>query len=117
MDLTGTSAVVTGGASGLGEAVARSFVAVGVKVALFDLDAARGIALAKEIGAVFCQVDVSDNASVDSGFMQARAANGQERVLVNCAGTSIVKRAACRSRQTGEIVRFPFGDFEKVIRV
>ena len=117
MDLTGKSAVVTGGASGLGEAVARSLTAAGMKVALFDLNAERGKALADQIGGTFCQVDVSDNASVERGFDEARAAQGQERVLVNCAGTSIVKRAASRSRQTGEIRRFPSEEFEKVIRV
>lgn len=117
MDLTGNSAVVTGGASGLGEAVVRSFVGAGLKVALFDLNIDRGEALAGEIGAAFCEVDVSDNASVERGFSRARAINGQERILVNCAGTSIVKRAAYRSRQTGEILRFPAEDFEKVIKV
>jgi NAD(P)-dependent dehydrogenase (short-subunit alcohol dehydrogenase family) len=117
MDLTGCSAVVTGGASGLGEAVSRSFADAGMKVALFDLDADRGERVAAEIGGVFCLVDVSDEASVERGFGLARAAHGQERVLVNCAGISIVKRAASRSRATGEIKRFPAGDFAQVIKV
>jgi len=79
-------AVVTGGASGLGEGVARHLSAKGVKVGLFDLNEERGEAIAKEIGGSFAKVDVSDAASVAAGFEKIRAANGQERVIVNCAG-------------------------------
>ena len=81
-----TPLVVTGGASGLGEAVARAFAAAGAPVALFDLNAERGAAVAAELGGVFAAVDVSDPDSVAAGFATARAAQGQERVLVNCAG-------------------------------
>jgi NAD(P)-dependent dehydrogenase (short-subunit alcohol dehydrogenase family) len=117
MKLAGTSAVVTGGASGLGEATARVLAEVGVKVALFDRDTARGASVAAEIGGTFCAVDVGDSAAVEDGFRQARAAHGQERILVNCAGIGIVRRTASRSRQTGAISHFPFDDFEKVLRV
>ena len=81
------SAVITGGASGLGAATARALAAKGVKVAIFDLQAEKGEALAKELGGVFCEVNVTDDASVDAGFAKSRAAIGQERILVNCAGT------------------------------
>lgn len=82
MKLDGTvAAVVTGAASGLGAATARELAAQGVKVAIFDLNAQAGEALAKEIGGVFCEVNVTDDASVDAGFEKARAANGQERIL------------------------------------
>ena len=74
------------GASGLGEATVRALAAKGVKVAIFDMNEAKGEAVAKEIGGVFCKVNVADEASVDAGFEKARAAIGQERVLVNCAG-------------------------------
>jgi NAD(P)-dependent dehydrogenase (short-subunit alcohol dehydrogenase family) len=117
VDLKGIAAVITGGASGLGEAVARALVGAGSKVALFDLNAERGRALADDIGGVFCQVDVSDSPSVERGFDQARAANGQERVLISCAGISSVYKTARRSRDTGEIQRFPLGDYERVIKV
>lgn len=80
------AAVVTGGASGLGEATSRALAARGVKVALFDLNADQGEALAAEIGGVFCKVNVADESTVDAGFEKARAAHGQERILVNCAG-------------------------------
>ena len=80
------SAVVTGGASGLGAATARALAAHGVRVALFDLNAEKGEALARELGGVFCQVNVTSEAEVEVGFASARAAIGQERILVNCAG-------------------------------
>ncbi|MEJ1990441.1 MAG: SDR family NAD(P)-dependent oxidoreductase [Maritimibacter sp.] len=81
-----TPLVVTGGASGLGEAVARAFAAAGAPVALFDLNEERGEAVAAELGGVFAKVDVSDPESVRTGFAKVRAVQGQERVLMNCAG-------------------------------
>ena len=87
------SAVVTGGASGLGEATARLLAMAGVKVAIFDFNEQKGAALAQELGGVFCKVNVTSDAEVDAGLAKARAAIGQERILVNCAGTgSAVKR-------------------------
>lgn len=117
MDIKGFSAVVTGGASGLGAATARRLAAEGVKVALFDLNAEKGEALAKEIGGVFCQVNVTDEASVDAGFEKARAAHGQERILVNCAGTGNAMKTASRSRQSGEIKHFPLDAFNLIIQI
>ncbi|GKY88004.1 SDR family NAD(P)-dependent oxidoreductase [Sinisalibacter aestuarii] len=81
-----TPIVVTGGASGLGEAVARAFAAAGAPVGIFDLNEAQGEALASELGGTFARVDVSDPESVRAGFAKVRAANGQERILMNCAG-------------------------------
>lgn len=95
------AAVVTGGASGLGEATARAFAARGAKVAVFDLNADRGEVLAAELGGIFCAVDVTDEASVDAGFARARTAHGQERVLVNCAGIATGEKTASRSRESG----------------
>jgi len=87
MRITGdTPLVVTGGASGLGEAVARAFAAVGAPVGIFDLNQDRGEAVAAELGGTFARVDVCDPDSVRAGFAKVRAANGQERVLMNCAG-------------------------------
>lgn len=111
------AAVVTGGASGLGEATARALAARGAKVALFDLNEERGEAVAAEIGGTFCKVDVSDEASLEAGFAKARAANGQERVLVNCAGIATIGKLVKRDRNTGEISHLPFDLFEKTIRI
>ncbi|GGC27643.1 3-hydroxyacyl-CoA dehydrogenase [Novosphingobium marinum] len=117
MDINGIGAVVTGGASGLGEATARSLAAQGARVALFDLNEDKGKTLATEIGATFCRVDVTDEASVDAGFAKARDANGQERIMVNCAGTGNAFKTASRDRKTGEPKHFPIDAFELIIRI
>ena len=117
MELKGLSAVVTGGASGLGAATARRLAAEGVKVAIFDMNAEKGEAIARELGGVFCNVNVTDEASVDAGFVKARAANGQERILVNCAGTGNAVKTASRSKQSGEIKHFPLDAFERIIQI
>ena len=93
------AAVVTGGASGLGEATARALAAKGAKVALFDLNEERGARVAEEIGGIACKVDVSDEASVDAGFLKAREAHGQERVLVCCAGIGTTARPSGATRR------------------
>jgi NAD(P)-dependent dehydrogenase (short-subunit alcohol dehydrogenase family) len=111
------AAVVTGGASGLGFATARALIARGVNVALFDWNAAQGDAAARELGCTFCAVDVTSDAQVDAGFAQARAANGQERILINCAGTGNAFKTAGRDKTTGEIVHFPIDQFERIIQI
>ena len=111
------AAIVTGGASGLGEASARAMAAKGAKVALFDLNEERGEAVAAEIGGVFCKVDVSDRASLEAGFAKARAAHGQERVLINCAGIGTIGKLTRRDRDTGEISHLDFDLFDKTIAI
>jgi NAD(P)-dependent dehydrogenase (short-subunit alcohol dehydrogenase family) len=111
------AAVVTGGASGLGEATARALAAQGVKVAIFDMNEARGEAVAKEIGGVFCKVNVTSDEDVDAGFEKARAAHGQERVLVNCAGTGNAIKTASRDKTTGEAKHFPLDAFNMIIQI
>ncbi|NWK99116.1 3-hydroxyacyl-CoA dehydrogenase [Sphingobium lactosutens] len=86
MDISGVSAIVTGGASGLGKATAVMLAAHGAKVAIFDLNEEAGQATASEIGGVFVSVNVVDDASVASGLDAAEAAYGVARILVNCAG-------------------------------
>ena len=114
---TSVAAVVTGGASGLGEASARALAAKGAKVAIFDLNEERGQDVAREIGGIFCKVDVSDEASVDAGFAAARESHGQERVLVCCAGIGTVGKTVRRDRETDEISHLPVGQFVKTIQV
>jgi len=110
-------AIVTGGASGLGEATARALAAKGVKVALFDFNEQTGSRVASEVGGLFCKVDVTSEEAVDAGFAQARAAHGQERILVNCAGTGNVIKTASRDKATGETRAFPTDQFDRIIQI
>lgn len=105
------SAVITGGASGLGAAVARLLVSKGVKIALLDMNAQAGEALATELGGVFCQTDVSDQASVAKALTKARAVNGQERICVNCAGIAPAAKTVSRG------AAHDLALFQKVINV
>jgi NAD(P)-dependent dehydrogenase (short-subunit alcohol dehydrogenase family) len=111
------SAIVTGGASGLGEATVRALRAAGAKVAIFDMNEQTGLATAEATGALFCKVNVTDEASVLAGFEKARSANGQERIMVCCAGTGIAAKTASRSKETGEIKPHPLQQFEKIIQM
>jgi len=113
------AAVVTGGASGLGGATVRALAAHGVKIAILDLERQRekGEALAKEVGGVFCPANVTNDDEVNAAFDAARAANGQERILVNCAGTGNAARTASRDRQTGEIKSFSTDAFNMIIQI
>ena len=111
------AAIVTGGASGLGAATARQLASRGVKVGLFDLNAEQGEALAKELGGVFCHVDVTSEEQVDQAFAKARAAHGQERILVNCAGTGNAVKTASRDKVTGEIRHFPTANFDRIVQI
>ena len=86
MDINGLSAIVTGGASGLGRATATMLAAQGAKVAIFDLNEEAGQAVAAELGGVYVSVNVADDASVAAGLDAAEAAHGVARILVNCAG-------------------------------
>jgi NAD(P)-dependent dehydrogenase (short-subunit alcohol dehydrogenase family) len=117
MDLNSSvAAVVTGGASGLGAATVRALAAKGVKVAIFDINAEHGETVAKEVGGVFCKVDVTNDASVDEGLAKARAAHGQERILVNCAGTANAIKTAGRSKEGGTR-SFPLDAFNFIIQL
>ena len=111
------TAIITVGSSGLGAATARRFAAQGVRVAIFDFNETLGEAIAAEIGGVFCKVDVTKEAEVDAAFAKARAALGQERVLVNCAGTGLAIKTASKDKQTGEIKHFPTADFDRIIQI
>ncbi|CUH51963.1 SDR family oxidoreductase [Shimia marina] len=99
MKLDQTCAVITGGASGLGEASARHFAAHGAKVALFDLNEERGQQVATELGGTFHKTDVTDEASVAAAIAAAKEAMGTITAAVNCAGiapaaTTIGKKGA-----------------------
>ena len=90
------SAVVTGGASGLGSAVAAALRAAKVKVTLIDRDADKGTARANELGATFAEADVTSAESVASALQVARSVNGQERLCINCAGIAPASKTVGR---------------------
>jgi len=111
------AAVVTGAASGLGEATARALAARGVKVAVFDRDAGKGGNVAADIGGIFCQVDVTSDEAVAAAFAKAREAHGQERICVSCAGVANAVKTVGRDKATGEIRPYPVQQFELVVQI
>jgi len=117
MKIDGTAAVVTGGASGLGEATARALAEKGAKVAIFDRDTERGETVAQDIGGIFCEVDVTSDEHVAAAFDKARAAHGQERILVNCAGVANAVKTVGKDKATGERKRYPMHQFELAIGI
>jgi NAD(P)-dependent dehydrogenase (short-subunit alcohol dehydrogenase family) len=106
-----TAAVVTGGASGLGRATAEALAAAGARVAIFDINEDLGNEVAGQIGGVFCRVDICDEDSAVAGFEEARAAHGQERILVHCAMTSRGGKTVGRDRESGGWKRLSTEDF------
>jgi NAD(P)-dependent dehydrogenase (short-subunit alcohol dehydrogenase family) len=114
LDINGKVAIVTGGASGLGEATVERIVGSGGKAVIFDLDAAKGAALVARLGSstVFAKVDVADEASTQAGIALALLTFGAVHVCVNCAG--IPGRIGRVVSKNGPM---PLADFEKVVRV
>lgn len=111
MKLNGLAAIVTGGGSGLGAETARMLTRAGVKVAVFDVNAAKAEAVAKEIGGVAIHCDVSDAAGAAAGIATARERHGPSRILVNCAGIGLGKRIVGREGP------MPLEDYARVIQV
>lgn len=106
------SAVVTGGASGLGQASAEALAAAGARVAIFDINEAKGQEVAKKIGGLFCKVDINSEDSVVAGFAKAREAHGQERVLVHCAMTSRRGKTLAFDKAANKLKRLSTADYE-----
>ncbi len=117
MDINGMAAVVTGAASGLGEATARALAERGAKVAVFDRDSERGGGVAGEIGGIFCEVDVTSDEQVGAAFEKARSAHGQERILVNCAGVANAAKTVAREKDTKAAKLYPMQQFELAIQI
>ena len=111
LDIRGASAIVTGGASGLGEATARLLAQKGAKVVVADLNEAAGKQVASEIGGVFAKTDVADEAQAQAA-VDAATKLGPLRVLVNCAGLGSAARTIDRQGKP-----FDLKTFEFVIRV
>ncbi|WAA12075.1 3-hydroxyacyl-CoA dehydrogenase [Fervidibacillus halotolerans] len=113
MNVENHVAVITGGASGLGEATVRKIVESGGKAAIFDLDEKRGRSLKEELGSQvhFVKVDVADEKSVESGIKEVIEIFGGIHILVNCAGIAIAKKTV------GKNGAHDLASFSKVIQV
>ena len=96
MKINGTAAIVSGGASGLGEATVRVLAAAGCKVVVADLNAERGKELADEVGGIFARTDVSDAGSVAAAVQAAASAGAPLRFVVSCAGIGWAQRTVGR---------------------
>jgi NAD(P)-dependent dehydrogenase (short-subunit alcohol dehydrogenase family) len=112
MDLTGTAAIISGGASGLGEATARALAAGGSTVVIADLNADRGEAVAAEIGGKFVQTDVVDEASITTAVDVAAGLGSPLRLIVSCAGIGWAERTVNRDGSPHS-----FATFRKVIDI
>ena len=112
MEIKGLAAIVTGGASGLGKATAQMLAAAGAKVAVLDLNADAGEAVASEIGGVFVATDVTDDVSVAAALDKAEEAHGTARLLVNCAGIAPAVKTVGK-----ENAPHPLDTFRKTIEV
>ena len=112
MELNGTSAVVSGGASGLGEATARVLAAAGATVVLADLNENRGKQVADEINGLFARTDVTDEASVQAAVDAAVATGSPLRVAVSCAGIGWAARTVARDGTPHDLA-----SYQKIIAV
>ena len=112
MELNGTSAVVSGGASGLGEATARVLAAAGATIVIADLNVNRGKQVADEIGGLFARTDVSDEASVQEAVDTATSTGSPLRVAVSCAGIGWAARTVGRDGTPHDLA-----SYQKVIAV
>ncbi|RKR28496.1 NAD(P)-dependent dehydrogenase (short-subunit alcohol dehydrogenase family) [Acidovorax sp. 93] len=112
MQIQGQAALVTGGASGLGEATARALATQGAKVAVLDRNAELAEKVASEIGGVACPCDITDPASVQAAIDKAAAAHGPARILMNVAGIGSAKRVVQRDGSAA-----PLEDFVRVVNI
>jgi NAD(P)-dependent dehydrogenase (short-subunit alcohol dehydrogenase family) len=111
MDVQGSAAIITGGASGLGAATAELLARHGAKVALLDVNIDGARELAARLGGVAVRCDVTDDASAADAVAEARARHGVARILINCAGIGPAKRIVGRDGP------MPLDEFAKVIAV
>jgi len=112
MQIQGQAALVTGGASGLGEATARALAAQGAKVAVLDRNAELAEKVAADIGGIACPCDITDAASVQAAIDKAAAAHGPARILMNVAGIGSAKRVVQRDGSAA-----PLEDFVRVVNI
>ncbi len=106
MDIQGLSAIVTGGASGLGEATARRLAKAGAKVTIFDMNSESGTQVAADIKGRFENVDVTSEENVINALETSAAAHGEARILINCAGIAIGEKTVGRENVPHDYARF-----------
>ncbi len=106
MELNGTAAIVSGGASGLGEGTARDLAAAGVRVVVADLNEQQGKAVADAIGGLFVRTDVSDEQSVQAAVDAAAAAGAPLRTVVSCAGIGWAARTVARDGSPHDLAAY-----------
>ena len=111
------SAVVAGGAKGLGAAAAEKLAEAGCKVAILDMYREEGEALARRIGGIYRHLEISSEITVDTALDFAREEHGLERILVNCAGVAIDQPAVWRDQATGKIKLHDVPSFERLLQV
>ena len=112
MNIQGQAALVTGGASGLGEATARELARLGARVAVLDVNAALAEKVAGEIGGIACVCDITQADSVTAALDKAEAAHGPARILMNVAGIGSAKRIVGKDGNPA-----PLEDFARVVNV
>ncbi|MEK8045192.1 SDR family NAD(P)-dependent oxidoreductase [Ideonella margarita] len=112
MNVQGQAALVTGGGSGLGEAVARELARLGARVAVLDVNAAGAARVAAEVGGIACTCDITNADDVTAALDAAEAAHGPARILMNIAGIGTAKRVIARDGSPA-----PLADFERVVRI
>lgn len=112
MRIEGQAALVTGGGSGLGEAVARELARAGAKVAVIDVNLAGAQRVAGEIGGLALAADIADSASLTAALDAAQAEHGPARIVMNIAGIGTARRVVGKDGNPA-----PLEDFERVIRV
>jgi NAD(P)-dependent dehydrogenase (short-subunit alcohol dehydrogenase family) len=112
MKISGSSAIVTGGGSGLGEAVARELARQGARVAVLDVNAEGAQRVAAEIGGIACRADITRTEDVEAALNAAEAAHGTPRIVMNIAGIGTAKRVIGKDGAPA-----PLEDFERVVRI
>lgn len=112
MKIEGQAALVTGGASGLGEATARELARLGAKVAVLDVNLEQAEAVAREIGGVACKCDITDTASLQAALDKAITAHGPARILMNIAGIGTAKRIVGKDGSAAALE-----DFVRVVNI
>jgi len=106
MELNGVAALVSGGASGLGEATVRELTAAGATVVIADVNTERGEALAKEVGGVFVRTDVADEDQVQAAVQAAVDTGKPLRAAVSCAGIAWAARTVARDGTPHDLASF-----------